>query len=311
MSCAEPEKRPVTEISENLTQEVIMKIFKAAGAIAVSLSFVSTSACGNGVTTQQEAETIEQETVATEQQLADGETVTTEQRLAEIARKVESVESYRVTLTTESEMSKDRKIFDQWTTEEQIVFKKPDKMRKTSNVRGVTTEIYSSGGIMWEYTPSTRTATKIDMNKVQGHGQDSSGLPFTDITNPFKGIPADTIQYVEEKDSSEGLAYVFETDPAGSPGASMLAEKPIMWISADTGLLIKKIIILGTKGRHRAETTYSDVEIKPEIDDSVFEFTPPDGVQVTDVTEDMKKWMEQMPKKQEKQGKKRRKRKRR
>lgn len=224
---------------------------------------------------------------------------TTQKKLAEIASKVEDIKSYKVNMKMEMQM-----MGQAMTTDGQIAFKKPDKMRmttKTNMMGGATQEIYSSGDIMWSYMPMMRMATKMDMKKIKAAGQNQYGMTGNeDITNPFKGVPEDKIKYVEEKDTSEGTVYVFEAYPdlagkmpPGAPEHQMLPQKMITWISADTGLPVK-IIMIGKNGATMMEQTYSDFQINPTIDDSVFEFTPPEGVQVMDMTDGAMNMMQQM-----------------
>lgn len=253
-----------------------MKTLKAVSAIAVVSFFVSISGCG--------------------------ETVTTEQRLAEIASKAEDINSYRVTMTMEMEA-----MGQTMTTEQQIAFKKPDKMRMTMKMNmmgGMTQEIYSSGDTTWTYMPMMGMVMKMDMKKFKGAGRDHPGMAGSgDIVNLFKHIPEDRIEYIEDKVTDEGLVYVFEAnmdfkdkvppEASGNPMLAMLPKEMVYWISADTGLPVKMIMI-GKEGNTMMEQTYSDFEINPEIDDSIFEFTPPEGAQVMDMTEGTKNMMQGM-----------------
>ena len=271
-----------------------MKILKAVSAIAVVFSFVSLSGCGNDATMQREP-------------------VTLEQRLAEIASKTEDIESYRVIMTMEMEA-----MGQTMTTEQEIAFKKPDKMRMTMKMNmmgGMTQEIYSSGDTTWTYMPMMGMVMKMDMKKFKGAGRDHPGMAGSgDIVNLFKHIPEDRIEYIEDKVTSEGLVSVFELKmdfgkrmPRKAAEKSMLAKLPkeqVVWINADTGLPVKTITV-GKDGNTMMEQTYSDFEINPEIDDAIFEFTPPEGIQVMDMTKGMTNMMEGVLGKEGMQKKKR------
>jgi outer membrane lipoprotein-sorting protein len=267
-----------------------MKIRKTVSAIAVVFLFASISGC---------AET--------------APPVTTEQRLAEVRSKAETVNSYRVNMTMEMDV-----MGQAMTTETQMTFKKPDKFYMKSEMGflgGATQEVYSTGDIMWTYMSMTKTAMKMDMKKFKdAAGPDMPGMGGMagnrGITDPFIGHSEDMIEYIEEIDTIEGLAYVFEINMENlmenlgetmPPGASKLKDlfpkEMVVWISADTGLTIKMITI-GKNGATMMEQTYSDFEINPEIDDSVFEFTPPEGVQVTDMTEMAENMMKGMKEEQ-------------
>jgi outer membrane lipoprotein-sorting protein len=149
--------------------------------------------------------------------------------------------------------------------------------------------------------PSMNMATKMDMKKIKAAGKNQPGMGGSgDITKPFEGLSEDKIKYIEEKDSSEGSVYVFEAQPdfgsqmqPGGPPSQMLPEKIIVWLSTDTGLPVKTIMI-GKNGATMMEQNYSDFQINPDIDESAFEFTPPEGVQVMDMTEGAMNMMHQM-----------------
>jgi len=223
----------------------------------------------------------------------------TQKKLAEIEKKVENLESYKVTMKMEMAMMGQTML-----TTGNIAFKKPDKfymMSKTNMMGGATQEIFSTGDIMWSYTPTMNMATKMDMKKVKAMGQNQAGMAGqADISHPFKGMSKDAIKYIETKDTEEGRVHVFEAKPdfggqtpPGGPGHEMLPEKIIVWISAETGLPTKNIMI-GKNGATMMEQTFTDFQINPAIDDSVFEFTPPQGVQVMDMTQGAMNMMQQM-----------------
>jgi outer membrane lipoprotein-sorting protein len=202
----------------------------------------------------------------------------TQEKLAEIGSKIEKINSCRVTMIMEMQVGHAVVI------KAKMAVKKPDKMfmKFENEMMG---ETYSSGDVTWKYIPSQGKAIKKE-------GKNRSGMAgaSTDITNPFKGIAEDKIKYIEEKDSSEGRVYVFEAYPdfgadmpAGSHHSQTLPKRMTIWLSADTGLPAK-IIMIGPNGAAMMEQTFSDFEINPEINDSAFDFTPPEGVQVVDMT---------------------------
>ena len=223
----------------------------------------------------------------------------TQQKLSEIESKVEDIKSYKVTMKMDMKMMGQSML-----TEGKMAFKKPDKFymkSETNMMGGATQEIFSSGDILWTYMPKMGMATKMDMKKLKAAGKDQAGMGGQgDLTNPFKGLSKDAIKYIETKETGEGKVYVFETKPdfggqmpPDAPGHQMLPDKIITWISIETGLPIKTIMI-GKNGATMMEQTYSDFQINPNIEDSVFEFTPPTGVQVMDMTKGGMNMMQQM-----------------
>ena len=223
----------------------------------------------------------------------------TQQKMAEIESKVEDIKSYKVTMKMEMDMMGQSML-----TTGKMAFKKPDKFymkSETNMMGGATQEIFSSGDILWTYMPVMGMATKMDMKKLKAAGKDKAGMGGqADITNPFKGLSKDAIKYIETKETDEGKVYVFETKPdfggqmpPGAANHQMLPSKIIISISTETGLPTKTIMI-GKNGATMMEQTYSDFQINPTIDDSVFEFTPPEGVQVMDMTKGGMNMMQQM-----------------
>lgn len=271
-----------------------MKTRKIVSALAVVFLFASISGCA--------------------------EKVTTEQRLAEIKSKAETVNSYRVNMTMEMDM-----MGQAMTTETKMAFKKPDKFYMKSEMGimgGATQEVYFTGDIMWTYMSMTNMAMKMDMKKFKdAAGPDMPGMGGMagnrGITDPFMGHSEDMIEYIEEIDTIEGPAYVFEINmenfmenlgdkmPPGASGfMNFLPKEMVVWISADTGLTIKTIMI-GKNGATMMEQTYSDFEINPEIDDSIFEFTPPEDAQIMDMTDMAENMMKGMQGEMTKTGQKR------
>jgi len=223
----------------------------------------------------------------------------TQEKLDEIAGKVESISSYRVDMEMKMSMMGQDMI-----TKGEMTFKKPDKMhmKTTSDMMGgMTQEIFTSGDIVWTYSPMMNMATKMDMSKLRAAGQDQPGMADNaDITKPFEGFPKDKVKFIETKETEEGSVYVFEAKPdlkgnmsSGQPIPPMFPEKIVFWIMTDTGLP-SKVTMLAEDGSTLSEQTYSNFRLNVDIEDSEFEFTAPEGVQIMDMTEGAINFMKQM-----------------
>lgn len=57
-----------------------------------------------------------------------------------------------------------------------------------------------------------------------------------------------------------------------------------IWIGADDGVL-RKMIMLDKEGKEMMSQSYTNIQLGIEVADSQFEFTPPEGSQVVDMTE--------------------------
>jgi len=223
----------------------------------------------------------------------------TTQMLEEVAGKTADIASYKVDTKMESQMMGQAMIMNG-----EMAFKKPNKMhmKTTSNMMGgMTQEIFTSGDIVWTYMPMMKMATKMDLSKMGAQNSQRAGMADqADITKPFAGFPKENVKYIETKKVGGREVYVFEATPdfggqmpPGQPTPQMFPEKIIFWLDADTGLP-SKVTMVGKDGKTMMEQTYSNFRINIPIDDSEFEFTPPEGVQVMDMTEGALNMMKQM-----------------
>jgi len=209
--------------------------------------------------------------------------LTTEQVIAEISRKVEKVESFRLDMTMEMQM-----MGKMMTTEAEIAFKKPEKMHMKTNSMGMTQEMFSSGGILWTYMPTMNMVTKMDMSTVNHPMADAGMGMASGITKPFQGYPEDGISYIETRMEDGVEVYIIEAIPPDfgqemkdNPMSQMMPKKVVLMISKDSGLP-HKTQMLADDGSLMMQQMYSNFRINIPIDDSEFDFTPPPEAQVMD-----------------------------
>lgn len=223
----------------------------------------------------------------------------TEQMMEEVRQKSEGIDSYRVDMATETQM-----MGQTMTVNGEMAFKKPNKMHVTTItdvMGGMKTETYSTGDILWTYMPAMKMVQKLDLTKLRAVAPEQSGTAETsDITKPFEGFAKDSIKYIETK-SADGMdVHVFEAlpdklgqSPQGKNMPQVLPNKIVLWINADNGLP-QKVWMLNEDGSTMMEQTYSNFRLNVPIADSEFEFTPPEGAQVMDMTEATMNMMNQM-----------------
>jgi len=223
----------------------------------------------------------------------------TEQILEEIAGKTKIITSYRVDMKMKTSM-----MGQSMTTTGEMAYKMPNKMHmKTSSdmMGGMSQEIFAANDVVWTYMPMMKMATKMDLSKIKEEGSEFPGrADQADITKLLEGFPKDMIKYIETKKVDGGEVYVFEVTPdfagAAPPGRQpppMLPDKMIFHLYTDTGLPLR-MTTLAKDGSTMMEQTYSNYRINIEIDDSEFEFKPPEGVQVMDMTEGAINMMKEM-----------------
>jgi len=217
------------------------------------------------------------------------------QLMAKLEAKADEVKAYQADMTMTMQM-----MGQQMTTTGRMFFKKPKKsrMEMTMDMGAMKMEQLhiSDGKTAWMYQPMMKMVAKIDMEKVFAETQDeSAGQKNTDISKPFQCFQQEGISYVRTEDLDGSKAYVFH----GSPGQSQMPEMPFtpadmeIWVNADNGLLCK-IIMLDKEGKEMMTQSYSNIQTNVEMDDSLFEFTPPEGAQIMDMTEPTINMMKQM-----------------
>ncbi len=224
----------------------------------------------------------------------------TEKMINEVIQKTANITSYKVDMKAEMDMGGQPML-----STGVLSFKKPNMMHMstTSNMMGgMKQEIYAKDSIVWTYMPLMNMATKIDLSKVKseatafGEGIGESG----DITNPFEGLPKDTIKFLGKRtvDNKELLAFEARMpDKAaavmGQDQQQAMPGKVEILMSADTGLPYQ-ILAYGENGALMMKQTYSNFRTNIPIDDAEFVFTPPEGVQVMDMTQGAINMMKQM-----------------
>ena len=223
----------------------------------------------------------------------------TEKIIDELLLKSEEITTYKVDTKMETQMMGQAMI-----TEGEMAFKKPNKMhlKTTSNMMGgVKQEIFTTGDIIYTYMPLMKMATKMDLSKIKEQNPQHVGTAENaDITKPFKGFPKDKIKYIEKKTIDGIEVHVFEVvpdlpgqTPQAQPMPNMFPGKIVFSINVENGLPVT-VTMLAEDGSTITEQSYSNFRINVPIDDSEFEFTPPEGVQVMDMTEGTMNMMRQM-----------------
>ena len=117
----------------------------------------------------------------------------------------------------------------------------------------------------------------------------------TDISRPFKLFEPESISHVRTEEIDGGKACVFRGLPEKSDRKkTFFSPAQIeLWIGADDGV-IRKMVFLNEEGTEIMSQSYTNIQLNVEAADSQFEFTPPEGVQVADMTEGTVNMMREM-----------------
>jgi len=220
----------------------------------------------------------------------------TEKVISELEAKAAAVKTYRADMTMTTEMMGKKMVW-----QGKMLFKKPGKMRMEMIMDMGAMKMkqihISDGKITWIYQPLMKMVTKIDVEKVTAEmkekvGESNSG----DISKPFQGFQRESLSYRVKKVGGEKF-YVFQGLPKipEMQKTTFAPAKMEIWLGADDGM-VRKIIMFSEEGKEMMSQVYTNVNINVRIADSQFEFTPPEGVQVMDMTEGSVNMMREMQK---------------
>ncbi len=221
----------------------------------------------------------------------------TEQIIADLESKASTVTSYSADMAMTMSM-----MGQEMTTNGKYVFKTPDKIWMETEIDMGAMKMkqifISDGKTAWAYQPTMKMVTKIDMEKITAEMKGSGmGQKPGDISKPFQGFDKESISFDRTDTVGGEKVYVFK----GTPKSGYMQKLPVtiskmeMWIGADNGLAMK-MAMFNEEGAEILTQTYSNIELNIEVDESRFEFTPPEGVKVMDMTEGSMNMIKEMQK---------------
>jgi len=214
----------------------------------------------------------------------------TKQIIEELTQKANKVKSFTVDVNMQTSV-----MGEKVETKGTMAAKEPGKMRMSTTTEmmgGMKQEVYKSGDIVWSYMPLMNMATKINVAKVREAFPEQKGFEESDLTKTLQDIPENalTLDKKEKVDGNE--VYVFQVAPEEfqpdmvSPQKKfpMMPERIEMLIYADTGLPYE-IRMYGKNNQLFMQQKYTNYKLNVSLPDSEFQFTPPEGAQVMDMTE--------------------------
>lgn len=209
----------------------------------------------------------------------------TEELIAKLEAKAGKIESYRADMTMNMEMMGQKMVYTG-----NLSFKKPNKSRMQMNAKigamDMQQTIVSNGKTTWSYQPNMKIAQKMDLEKIIAETGNDTGQKNGDPSNPFQSLNRDSIAYVRTDKIDGKDVYIFQGIPQVTEAENVpfIPAKIEIGLSADNGML-SKIVMFSNEGKEMMSQSYSNVQLDINIPDSQFEFTPPEGVQVMDMTE--------------------------
>lgn len=210
--------------------------------------------------------------------------------IKDIESKVSSITSYRADIVMKMEM-----MGQTMTHGGKMSYKKPDMIRleiKMDKPMPMTTITVSDGTTSYQYMPEMKMVHKMNLKEI-GDTSSTSGQNSCDLSKPFNGMIKDTIKYAGEEELDEKKVSVLEGNPITQPGMEIPFQKFKVWIGAEDGVL-RKMAGFSSDGKEVMSQELKNVELNPAFAEDTFHFTPPEGVQVLDMTESIKSMLESM-----------------
>jgi len=160
--------------------------------------------------------------------------------------------------------------------------------RETTNSMMPTgkTIAISNEEVLWTYMPSMKMVQKMDMQRVKETKESMEKDEPESKSDSFHGMEKATIQYLGRGVLEGEEVHRLKGKSAKIPQElnRLQLDRIEIWIGAEDGLVRKK---LGYDSEDKEVMTEirTDIEINPSLPDSLFIFTPPEGIQVMDITD--------------------------
>lgn len=170
-----------------------------------------------------------------------------------------------------------------------IEFKEPNKFYmevELPELKGAKQIFISNGEVMWQYMPNTKTARKIVLQKGKGKLSQEYFNKRGDIRNPFGNMKSESIKFIKQFTEEDKLIYVLKAEPKDEVKQDSIVEvsKAKIWIFAGIGIP-KKVIWYDEKNNPVITQEFKEIKINPDIDENKFNFSPPQGVDILELTE--------------------------
>jgi hypothetical protein len=189
-----------------------------------------------------------------------------------------------------------------------------DVMGQTMSVKSVVDE----NGIMWSETNAMgqHMVMKMDMSVMMKLSEEMAGLDFPGMGDGFNNLNQDPLEVLESfsamyqaesiaEETKDGVpVYTIKArlqdgasegyDPTGMMAAmGMSMDKMDLSIGREDGFM-RHMAILGADGAPIMTMAMKNLKFNVDIPDATFEYTPPAGVQIMDMTEQMQEMLDQM-----------------
>lgn len=210
-----------------------------------------------------------------------------EKLIKEVRKASEKIDSYKV-----SYILKIKKEKGEVHSRGYIEYKEPKKFYMEiglSGMKSVKQIFVSNGKQVWEFIPEMGLASKIDLSKVDNKKVDEYLDKRGDLRDPFENLNRNSIDILKESAGGKRNLYVIKAKPKkGVKKNTIIKVKSVkIWINSELGIP-KKILWYNSQGEVVIKQEFKKIELNPDLKDSRFEFNPPKGIKVMDVTNEVK-----------------------
>lgn len=181
-----------------------------------------------------------------------------------------------------------------------MIFLKPDLMKMNMDMPGM------QGGKMkmvmdeetaWIHMPMMNMVQKIDKTVFKEIGNvGNMQMPMMGSNDPLDQLDKETIELIGSEQCDGQSCYVFEgtVEPTARKIAGpMSPHRMRVWMAKSDGLT-RKMKAFGEGGQQMMEIVATEVDKSVEVTRADFQFTPPEGAQVIDLTDQMRALFEKM-----------------
>lgn len=205
--------------------------------------------------------------------------------IKEIEEKREAVQSYRSRVTQKMQMMGTMMTME---TEEWSSGKKSRREITNSMMPTGKTITVGDEQVLWTYMPSIKMLQKMDMQRAREAKESMEKEESEQESEPgsFHGMERTEIQYLGREVLEGEEVHQLKGKSAKIPEElkRLQLERVEIWIGVEDGLVRKKLGY-DSEGKEVMAEIRTNVEINPSLPDSLFIFTPPEGVQVMDITD--------------------------
>ena len=158
------------------------------------------------------------------------------------------------------------------------------RQEMSTSMRPGTTITVSDSNVVWTYMPVMKMVQRLDSQALKEAKEESREEEDSSAT--FEGMLKSSVVFIGKEMLNGQEVYVLEgLPPAGMQAMTGLEfGKTTVWIAVADGLL-RKTQTLNKQGEAAMTATRTEVEVNVDLPDSLFTFTPPEGIQVMDMTE--------------------------